>query len=413
MGARFEEDFLHFLIGEARVGEWRWIAIFLKGGWHDGCIRDEENFTVDRIIHDLATRGDDDFANEFFARGDEAWEVIRREFKLARAIEFFFEACGKLIVANCGKDDARGRRWIAVGIKSAAAGNLDCFVEVAMAPEDTEDDLCAVEGGFDDVGQFGAGAFVAIGLIDFEPGLFPVVGVFGVPLEEVADHLGVAALFGDGHECSFDDFDEVRFKKCRGIEGADELAAEFAVRIIHDAAEFFAHEDGLLRHARSDDARVVRFDLVVDIVGAFVDAWVGAIGRCDAFAQAVAAFGVGVPEAVLGVGEVDGGAALRDVVAVLLHRMEEGHFDVDVVLIEGVVDHVRCPGFPVGGGHNLVLILEFGGCAPGDARDLADPGGFHFVAINAHGKTAHIGVVFWRKSATRRKKHSRGTNFDN
>ena len=46
------------------------------------------------------------------------------------------------------------------------------------------------------------------------------------------------------------------------------------------------------------------------------------------------------PERIAAVGEIDARLADRDIVAVLLHRPQEGHLDVEIVLAEGVVDQV-------------------------------------------------------------------------
>ena len=81
------------------------------------------------------------------------------------------------------------------------------------------------------------------------------------------------------------------------------------------------------------------------------------------------------------VGEIDARLADIDVQAVLLHRTQKGHFDVDIVLVESVVDEL---GLPLGHfrlGDDFSGVFEFGRRAERDAGDLADPAGRHFVAI--------------------------------
>ena len=105
------------------------------------------------------------------------------------------------------------------------------------------------------------------------------------------------------------------------------------------------------------------------------------VGRSDAVAEVRPAGIVRRPKHVLRVGEIDARLADIDIQAVLLQRTEKCHFDVDVVLGEGIVDEAGLPLGHFGFGNDAMIVLEFGRRAERHAGDLADPAGRHFVAI--------------------------------
>ena len=95
-----------------------------------------------------------------------------------------------------------------------------------------------------------------------------------------------------------------------------------------------------------------------------------------------------MPKGILAVRKIDPRLTYRDVQTMLLHRAQERHLDVQVVLTERVVDHVGRPFRHVAFGNNPSAISELRRRAPAYAGDLPDPSALHLVAVLFDGNLA-------------------------
>ena len=112
-------------------------------------------------------------------------------------------------------------------------------------------------------------------------------------------------------------------------------------------------------------------------------------GGAMPLAEVGAAGGVGDPQPVLAVREIDPGLPDRNVKPVLFQRPQERHLDVEIVLVEGLVDQVLRERRHLLGRHDG-LELALGRRAPRDTDDLADPAGFHFVQVLLRRQTPEL-----------------------
>ena len=104
--------------------------------------------------------------------------------------------------------------------------------------------------------------------------------------------------------------------------------------------------------------------------------------RRDAAVEIAAGGGVGVPELVFRIFERFAVVRGRGVEADRVHHVGERHFDVEVVLVDGVGELVALDvAFD-----DLAIGLEFGGGAVGDADHLCGPSAADFVAQHFAGE---------------------------
>ena len=217
-------------------------------------------------------------------------------------------------------------------------------------------------------------------VIDLLPYGLPVAGLFGMPLDHVANRLGILASGRDAGEPRLDQLLRIVLEKGFRIHPRHELATVEPVAVVHQPSELLSQLDSHIRHAGRDQPGEVGFNLVVNVIGVRIELRVPRIGRRNSVAEVLAAKLVGVPEPVAAVGEVDARLANGDVQAVEFHRTQEGHLNVDVVL-PILIHHLRFPDRNLFFGDDHALELEFRWCAPTDPHHLADPAGRHLVAV--------------------------------
>ena len=268
--------------------------------------------------------------------------------ELAVGIDGRRELLGQTAPADDRAEDAARVGRIAVRVLAAARGDNDRLVHIPLAVEQSHDDVGTVDLGVDIEGAFVARGLAIIRIVlilgfDLLPCLLPVIRILPCTMAIVSRmHSAYWLSCGNALQSGFDDLHGIVFEKGFGIHAADELAAVETVAVVHQPSELLAQLDRHVRHARRDQAGVVRFDLVVDIVGMLVELRMSRIGRRDAAAQVVASRSIGVPQRIATVGEIDPRLTNRNVPAVHLQRAQERHLDIDVVLVE-LVDHLRLP----------------------------------------------------------------------
>ena len=292
----------------------------------------------------------------------------------------------------------RGGR-VAVGILAAAHRNDNGAVGIALAVEQPEQDAGAVDLAVNGpVGGLLVFRVLPVFLQAKLPGLLPVLRIGAMPRHQVPNHLRVLAFAGNRLQRGFNNLLRVAFKERGGIHRAHELPRIQAIPVVHQAAELLTHLDGNLRQPRPDQTRVISLDLVVNVVGAFVEPGMPGVRGGDARAQVLAPGVVRAPERVAAVREIQARLANGGVEAVLLERAQESHLHIDVVLLEGVVDQGRLPDRDLVQGDDLILELELGRRAPRNAGHLAHPTGLHFVAVFRQGETAIFNGCFRSRS---------------
>ena len=134
--------------------------------------------------------------------------------------------------------------------------------------------------------------------LDFEPGLFPIVGILLVETEHIGDALVEFAFCRDGFQgFVHDEFYIVRNEGQR-IHGGDVDASVIAVPVVHDVSDLIAHADCRIDHARGHQPGEVGFDLKVDVVCMEIILPVARFRRLDAVEQVVAGCLVGMPQRI-------------------------------------------------------------------------------------------------------------------
>jgi len=175
-----------------------------------------------------------------------------------------------------------------------------------------------------------------------------------------------------------------------------------AVAVVHQAAELFPHLNGKLRQAGRDQPRVIRLDLVINVIRALVELRVAGIRRRDAGAQIIPAGPVRAPERVAAVGKIQTRLPNGNVQAVLFERAQERHLDVEIILAERVVNHRGLPNRDLVGGDDSIPELELRRGAPRHPRDLPDPAGFHLVPVFRQRQAAKFRRLLRRGQPARR-----------
>ena len=134
--------------------------------------------------------------------------------------------------------------------------------------------------------------------LDFEPGLFPIVGILFVETEHIGDALVEFAFCRDGFQgFVHDEFYIVRNEGQR-IHGGDVDASVITVPVVHDVSDLIAHADCRIDHARGHQPGEVGFDLKVDVVCMEIILPVARFRRLDAVEQVVAGCLVGMPQRI-------------------------------------------------------------------------------------------------------------------
>ena len=122
--------------------------------------------------------------------------------------------------------------------------------------------------------------------------------------------------------------------------------------------------------------------------------------RGNAAAQVVARVRIRAPEPIARIGEVDPCLANANVDATRIKRVDEGHLDVEVVLVKRLVYKLGLPDrqrIPV---EELSFFLELGRPPIGDADGLAYPGTGHLVAVFGNGNGARLHAAHKKAAAS-------------
>ncbi|MCX6903128.1 MAG: hypothetical protein NTW03_06540, partial [Verrucomicrobia bacterium] len=320
-------------------------------------------------------------------------------------------------MARIGKPD-RGEQHparaggVAVAVLPAATGDEDGVIQVALAVEQAHQHVSPIDLAINAaVAGLLVGRVLAVFLLALLPGVLPVVRIGLIPGEQIAHHLRILAVRRDGRQRLLHDLHRIAFKKRHCIHRAHELPGIDAIAVIHQPPKLFAQVNGGLHHPGRNQARIIRLDLVINVVGTLVELGMAGIGRGDAAPQVVAPSLVGAPKWVAGIGKIKAGLAHGAVKAVLLHRPQKGHLHIKVILAEGVVNHLRLPLGHLILGDDLIPPFEFSGRTPGDPGDLPDPCSLHLVAVFLDRQAAVNGLGGGGRKHGRKGKNNQGNQL--
>ncbi len=199
--------------------------------------------------------------------------------------------------------------------------------------------------------------------------------MLGRPGQDVTNRLGVSARGGDGREAALHDAPRVRLEERRGVHAAEEHSAVEAVSPVHHPPHAIRVLVRLAGKAGRHETDEVGLDLEVDVVGVEVVPGVARPRSLDSAVQGAACAGIRVPELVPG-GLEHLAVLLRGrIEADGVHDLGEGHLDVEVVLVHGVLETLRGPIAELAqvALDDSAIRLELGGGAVRDADHLACP----------------------------------------
>jgi hypothetical protein len=294
---------------------------------------------------------------------------------------------GDAIVAEHHAEDARGAGRVAVGVLSGARGYLDGFAHLAVAVEQSEGDIGAVQGRVDierPQGPFGAELGGIPLLFDPMPHGLPIRRLGLGPGEDVGDQLVITAASGQASQSGFDDRARILLEECRRVHAGDEDSAVDALAVVHDAPGAHSDVNGGAGQSGGHQPDEIGFNLEVDVVGVDVVVRMARqFGRHSALE--IAARGeIGVPERVARFAEhgrvIFGGR----VEALVVEDLGEGHVDVEVVLVERVGDPGGRPLGKLVCGDDPFVETELSGSSVADADHLAGPAAPDAVAQLRH-----------------------------
>ena len=199
-------------------------------------------------------------------------------------------------------EDSTRRGRVAVGVLTAAGGDIDSLVEVPFSVKESHDDVGAVDEGVD-VGD----AESAAGATDVEAPLalsespcdLPVVGVLVVPTNHVRHALIILALCRNSLKSLCDNIFNVIRHKSEGIHRSHIDSAVPTVAVVHHVADVIREMNRRIDHSGSHDASIIRLYLEIDVIRMGIILPEAGFRRHDTITDVVARRLVGVPKRIL------------------------------------------------------------------------------------------------------------------
>ena len=282
----------------------------------------------------------------------------------------------------------------------AAGGDINRLAEVTLAVKQTDQDIGAVDHGIDVEGRInpaGTADIEAIFLIRQRPGNLPIVRILVVPTDNVRHALVVAALGRNGLEGLGADGLDIVADESEGIHVGHIDTTVPAVTIIHDMADLVGEIGGFIGHAGRHDARIIGFNLEVDVISMGIVFPMPGLRRHDAVQDVVARGLVGMPERISRMRKSIGKRLDRSIQPLLVEDIYERQVHVDIVIQTRGVVIIPLDSVLVPLDRDVVVdrggILEFGRSAVSAADDLAGPCSLDLVHQDIFGKSDRFRVL--------------------
>ena len=255
-------------------------------------------------------------------------------------------------------------------------GDLHGLEKVSAAVEQAERNVGAIQVRIDverHAGSLRTRLTAGPSLFQKLPGGSPILWVLLRPTKGVGDDLVVPTLRWQQGQAGLDDGSWIVFEEGSGVEPADKNPTQQAIASVHDSPYPLSQVGRRLRHARVHHADKVGFDLEVDVVGVWVELRRAAIHCRYAPPESTAGGIVGVPQWIFRIAERRSEIVGGCIPSMFLENRNEGHVDVEIVLLDRVFDPIRRPLRKLLLGNHPAHVAKLGRSAVADPDHLSGP----------------------------------------
>ena len=112
---------------------------------------------------------------------------------------------------------------------------------------------------------------VLVLFFDALPGCLPVLWLLLMPAQHIANRFGVLAPGGDARQPGLDDPARIVLEEGLCVHACYKLPAVKTITVVHQTPEFLPQFNSDIGHAGRDEPGVVRFDLVINVIGVGIE----------------------------------------------------------------------------------------------------------------------------------------------
>ena len=272
---------------------------------------------------------------------------------------------------------------IAVRILATATRHLHGLAKIAVAIEQTHHNIRTIHRGIYVArlqNQFGTTHVFAPLLVILGPTIFPIIGIFLVPLQHIADAGIKLALLGNKRQSLANNALYIVLHKGKTIHRTHKNTTIPTITIVNHVADTVTNGSSLIGHTRSHQTGEICLNLKVYAI---------CMGmarkfRTDTVANIITPQHIGMPQGIFGIGKSPGKLFKRSVKSYTVENIYKGEIHINVVIQTGnmvkIIFQMTIGIFnhPAIGNHHSA-ITKLRGASKGTAYRLAGPATLNLV----------------------------------